>query len=99
MADLIRREDVFKGLWAKHTHHGMGLDALITMEDALDAVVSIPAVDAVEVRHGRWIAERLASTYGGAYQIFLCSECKSAFNCEMKYCAHCGAKMDGEGHE
>ena len=48
MSDLIRRGDVYKALWARHKHEGMGLDALIAMEDALDAVVSIHAVDAVD---------------------------------------------------
>lgn len=48
MSDLIERGEVFKALWARHKHEGVGLDALITMEDALDAVVSIPAVDVVD---------------------------------------------------
>ena len=90
MTDLIRREDVFKGLWAKHTHHGMGLDALITMEDALDAVVSIPAVDAVEVRHGRWIEDD--------YGFWRCDQCGYKWDEPVvvpPYCPHCGAKMDG----
>ena len=45
-------------------------------------------------KKGHWNEDWLASTSGGAYQVWRCSECKSAFNWRMKYCGHCGARMD-----
>ena len=63
-----------------------------------------PTVDAVPVVYGRWVA------YPDEYQIcateFVCSNCNTSFvNSElasdndflemMKFCPHCGAKMDG----
>ncbi len=63
-------------------------------ETALDEIITIPAADVVEVRHGRWIKiEGLSSDY-------CCSECNkqwwTPFPEEMHYCPNCGAKMDGE---
>jgi hypothetical protein len=57
-------------------------------------VDSIPAVDAVEVRHGEWIIDE---TFGS----FACSICGSwhagGFDSwRSPYCPKCGAKMDGE---
>ena len=62
-----------------------------------------PAVDAVPVRHGRWIkmTGMMPPEYHGHYE---CSECqwhmKGLRNSwtreeEMAYCPNCGAKMDG----
>lgn len=47
-----------------------------------------------ERKIGHWKEDWLASTSGGAYQVWRCSECKSAFNWRMKYCGHCGARME-----
>jgi len=67
-----------------------------------DAVVermrcSIPAVDAVEVRHGRWIDDFIDC---------ICSVCNERVDGEIvfmiddddmpRYCPNCGARMDGE---
>ena len=70
-----------------------------------DAVVermrySIPAVDAVEVKHGRWI-ECEDATLDVYYK---CSVCGNEWDIiegtpednNMKYCPECGARMDGE---
>lgn len=69
-----------------------GLDAMIA------AAAEIPAADAVQVVHGRWIVDRenLKAT---------CSECGKIlrFSDEMqidlldieRFCYYCGAKMDG----
>lgn len=58
-----------------------------------------PTVDAVEVKHGRWIGK------GGLYQ-GECSVCgymtfdKTAgwVRSYWHYCPNCGAKMDGDGN-
>lgn len=71
-----------------------------------DCIKSLPAADVQEVRHGRWIAEnkRIKST------MYICSACsKIAYDtpcgsakhiskkqCKLRYCPHCGTKMDKE---
>lgn len=58
-----------------------------------------PTIDAVPVRHGKWI-------YGNDFHWYTasCSACgyqrrtdiKATGWNQWKYCPHCGAKMDGE---
>lgn len=64
-----------------------------------DAVVermrySIPAVDAVEVRHGEWIWD--GYVYDTPWQ---CSECQKLNDIASNYCPYCGARMDGRREE
>lgn len=62
-------------------------------------VVKIPAADVEPVRHGRWKEE---SDYDGD-SIYVCSECGETWTLidgtpqdnNMRYCPHCGARMDG----
>ena len=63
-----------------------------------------PTIDAVPVRHGRWI--RMEQLYpellGYSSYIFECSECgysdEHSENLDVPWCWHCGAKMDlGDG--
>lgn len=72
--------------------------------DALERLERVPAVEAVPVRHGRWIkmTGMMPPEYHGHY---CCSECgwhlKGLRNSwtreeEMPYCPNCGAKMGGE---
>lgn len=64
-------------------------------------IVNSPTVDAEPVRHGRW------ETHGDDDDLsccYFCSQC--GYNMDeseyldnfshLKYCPHCGAKMDGE---
>lgn len=59
------------------------------MHNVLDGV---PAVDAVEVVHGRWIE---TPSFAPEYE---CSECGQSYEwwevSEAHYCPNCGAKMD-----
>ena len=55
----------------------------------------LPAADVAPVRHGRWA---LNKKYGD----YECSECGQGdvkamdfTNLKMRYCPHCGARMDG----
>ena len=56
-----------------------------------------PTIDAEPVRHGRWIQSKTVYAYHN------CSLCKVPHKMQMscnvyvllKYCPHCGAKMDG----
>ena len=57
----------------------------------------VHTVDAVPVRHGRWIFIR---DEGGGNSLYSCSECgRGDIHCPeviVPYCWHCGAKMDAE---
>ena len=67
--------------------------------DGIEHAINIqPAVDAVEVVHGKWIDDTYSNgTYDADCSI--CGEsikwngCRNNFN----YCPNCGAKMDGVG--
>ena len=78
-----------------------------TIGEVLDKT---PTVDAVPVRHGRWIKKRywsegvgMGESYGYWYA---CSECnhevKSGYGgCSDRFCSNCGADMreDSERHD
>jgi len=72
--------------------------------DAINAVEDVNAVDAVPVRHGRWINYPECLRYESAYceEDIVCSECHSVWNIidndadRFDYCPACGAKMDGD---
>ena len=76
-----------------------GADLLETwLEDA-------PTVDAVPVRHGRWIKKRywsegvgMGERYGYYYSCSKCGNlvCGGYDECGKKYCDECGARMDGK---
>lgn len=61
---------------------------------------TVPAVDAVEVVHGRWEEwwPGISLIMTGEEMLYRCSACcaKYADIEGYKYCPHCGAKMDGE---
>ena len=59
----------------------------------------VPAVDAVEVKYGRW---EKASEMMPIYRCSVCKErnlFKNGDNVFSNYCPNCGAKMDGERKE
>lgn len=62
------------------------------LEVSCERLMEQPTID--PVKHGRWSRERLSSLSGGTYEVWRCSECQSAFNWRMRYCGHCGARMD-----
>ena len=64
----------------------------IGIRKAMTEIEHAEAVDAVPVRHGKWIDH----TEEGYVE---CNQCHSATNCdgdieELNYCWNCGAKMD-----
>ena len=64
-------------------------------------IYNAPTVDAVPVRHGKWIIDP-HSQYGFPLHIYLkrkCSECSHSVDNPTPYCPWCGAKMDGERKE
>ena len=86
------------------------LDVMIvghkTASDVFDVVEDMPTVDAVPVRHGKWIIRDNPGT--GWYRV-TCSECGEDVTATAPcigffpnakviwdYCPYCGAKKDGE---
>lgn len=67
-----------------------------------------PTMDAVPVRHGRWIKKRywsegagMGERYGYYYSCSKCGNlvCGGYDECGKKYCDECGARMYGKGGE
>ena len=76
-------------------------------DETIDSVVNEqPAVDAVEVVHGRWLKTEVEAgdPYDGnsvyCFDVMVCSVCGCHFDVSeaMNYCPNCGAKMDGDGN-
>lgn len=67
--------------------------------DVLTSIYNAPTVDAVEVVHGRWIADEDGLDEDGNGQ-YRCSHCgvgeKHNPTVTVSYCWNCGAKMDLE---
>ena len=76
---------------------------------AIELIEAAPAVDAVEVRHGRWMYTEhgfptepcvACSNCGYDMDFDICTRIKSeSFSyhpLRSKYCPNCGARMDGE---
>ena len=76
--DLIRRSDALRILNQKNAAWDGYTDVLI-----------IPAVDAVKVKHGRWLPVDEKN------DAFDCSECDAMVVKKHNYCPNCGARMDG----
>lgn len=70
--------------------------ALIQNSKIWQQVKDLPTVDAVPVRHGKWLPENRTMD---AYWVCSCcgfpSEAHGAFKI-YKYCPNCGARMDEE---
>ena len=64
--------------------------------DVLDTICEMPSADVEEIRHGRWVSNKL----DGYKLAYYCSECGwidgYPFNDRHKYCPNCGTLMDGE---
>ena len=75
-----------------------------TIEDFLDEMTDEgcpKTVDAVPVRHGRWITHEVQIN-GYAYAICECTVCgarRPTILFPLAYCPNCDARMDGKGGE
>lgn len=70
-------------------------DGGIDINDFDEKLKSMPTVDAVPVRHGKWIHEvRYTIDSLHSYQQYRCSECGMTYITNTKYCPNCGARMD-----
>ena len=86
MNDLIDRAALIKSLWLSDK-----------TADICQKIEHAPAVDAVEVRHGRWVD---SEKYKG---FKVCSSCRDCYvekdwpdGKKWNYCPNCGAKMDAD---
>ncbi len=102
MDDLVKRSDIFK--WLCEPYPRMKYCDRKGCADAEIINSFLLSVDAVEVRHGRWIQKEDKDWAGGGKT--LCSKCKYGYSWQMyfepesfKYCPNCGARMDGHGED
>lgn len=90
MADLISRSAAIKVIEKWFDKIELNPDILI------DGIITIPAVDAEPIKHGRWINDK------GLYKCSVCNNFTitgwdipiEQMNKTMKYCNNCGARMD-----
>lgn len=101
MKKLIELDAAINATW-KDTGYTDSLNVMTAIRDRLEA---LPTVDAVPVRHGRWIKKRywsegvgMGERYGYYYSCSKCGNlvCGGYDECGKKYCDECGARMDGK---
>lgn len=103
--DLIRRQSAINAIENTDVPMSAG-----EWDELTDAIVSIPAVDAVEVRHGWWVVLSSDHTFSDGikarWNIWKCSRCPYVRTSgweyttegqkpKARYCENCGARMDG----
>ena len=78
--------------------HGK-LDFVLGIESVLEYAEALPAVDVVEVKHGRWInwGKSGTPTYENYGTCSVCHEDAEIYTEHRNYCSNCGARMDGDG--
>ena len=96
--DLIRRSKLLakKCMIRGHLDTGSPCPSKVKAVP-VDVIEREPAVDAVPVRHGRWIKRGYACGEN-EYECSVCHETEWRTSASrMKYCMFCGAKMDLKG--
>lgn len=79
-------------------------DYLSGVRDVLEHIDSMPTVDAIPVRHGKWIDSETFKRPWFRHHIFECSVCRNTLDMDgvnagrgdANYCPNCGADMRGE---
>lgn len=96
--ELIDRDLLFgkDGLFAKRGCYGNCQYCGLWSKEGCRVILEAPAVDAVKVVHGRWIAVPSSDMMTG--KAYKCSECNKMRygSYHPNYCQCCGAKMDGD---
>lgn len=92
---LIDANALFKAIKSDKIAWRFGVpNTLKLMFDYLRIIINEqPTVDAVEVKHGRWIVDESG--------VIICSECGAEHEWQdyrASFCEDCGAKMDGDGN-
>lgn len=96
MVEYIEREAVLKNRFNMYTGF-FGNIPVVAVRD----IEALPAADAVEVKHGRWVKkfERYHDTHTDEYwdeEYCSCPLCGKDSDLEHNFCPNCGARMDGE---
>ena len=90
MSDLMSKGELFNKL-----------ATVQTLGEAYGIIQGMETVDAVPVRHERWMPKFDGAFKGGAYW-FECSGCNRTVPGGLQsgyyYCPNCGARMDGKGN-
>ena len=96
--DLIRRSKLLAKKCMVRGHLDTGSPCPSKVKAVpVDVIEREPAVDAVPVRHGRWIKRGYACGEN-EYECSVCHETEWRTSASrMKYCMFCGAKMDLKG--
>ncbi len=101
MKEYIERAVVKEKIlsWAVCINH----PELLSKEDTMYCINSLPAADVAEVRHGRWVGIEYDGYADGCpvYDLWECSECGEEVRGEdvpdtHPWCHACGARMDKE---
>lgn len=101
MKEYIERAVVKEEIlsWAVCINH----PELLSKEDTMYCINSLPAADVAEVRHGRWVGIEYDGYADGCpvYDLWECSECGEEVRGEdvpdtHPWCHACGARMDKE---
>ena len=75
-------------------------EKLYSENDIREMIDMMPTVDALPVRHGKWIRKKDTRFGEMLNDILICSECQIAFSTvtmiRRSYCPNCGARMDEE---
>lgn len=91
---LIGVDGCISALHAKAKGDPILGSAIKLVELTRNYIASVPAAEAAEVRHGRWV-----NTNKEVERMCKCSECGypiSYFWSRTPYCPNCGARMDKE---
>ncbi len=95
MSDLIYRQDALEAM--------SRISDSICEAEAVDALCELPEVDAVPVRHGKFMGTEYDGYADGnpVYYEWKCSECGCIFEEDepmyrYRFCPYCGARMDKE---
>ena len=70
--------------------------ACVGLETAGQCISKASVIDAVLVKHGRWIEKRKYGYFKDLYEVsYTCNLCGDVVYGKHNYCSDCGAKMDG----
>lgn len=104
---LLKTFNDFPCLWVQYTiagHSDEDIKNIVSgvLKKAKETIIAEinaqPTADVVEVKHGRWIKDRLCSTSGGTYGVRRCSVCEDYYQdvgYGWNYCPNCGSDMRG----
>ncbi len=104
----IDRKQVMEYLTKEYNYrHSQGERDGLKLAWIEKAVNSTPTVEAIPVRHGKWIDEEQFKRTWYKHHVFKCSECGNILDFDgvnagrgdANFCPHCGAKMDAERKE